>query len=257
MDAVVLQLLQTLNKMTGGSQVTDSVPQWDGNNWTPQMVGGFVSSTRIINPTTSYTAPTSCSGLWAFCVGGGGAGGGAVATNASSAAVGGGGSGGSLGVAVLNTNIGSHTLAVGTGGSGVAGGIGGIGNDTTFNNSASTLVGDGVGGQGGATAGGAAPLIALGGGSQTSFTGTGGYGLISTAASPGWILSLTQFLSGNGGPSPWGGGGREGGAVGTSQAGTAAPIGGGGGSGAQNAISQAARAGGAGGNGQIQVYAFV
>lgn len=225
----------------------------------------FVTRTKILNGTTSYTPTSGVSALLVECIGGGGAGGGAAAGTANTnTAVGQGGGGGEYTTKWVTTLVsGSHgSIAVGAGGTvGTTGNNpGGTGGTTTFTDNSSATVLTAVGGSGGS---GGATQTVLGPGTQSAGAGgTGGTG--SDFAIPGAkgffgvvvnvSASATGFFSGGGGET---GKGFGQGAVGitASGAGVAGTLYGGGGSGGGDTASTT-RQGGAGGNGLIVIEEY-
>jgi hypothetical protein len=214
---------------------------------------GLLSSTRIINPTTSYTSPAGATTLMTTAVGSGGAGGGTPATGAGAAASGGGGGGGSASLTPVVANIGTHTVAVAVGGTGVAGATGNSGASSTFKDSTATIVTQGDGGFGGVV--GIAGTNFVVNGSVGATTGTGLFVAAGAAGQHGVMQSITNFISGAGGAAGNGCGGA-GCRANSSGAGSAAILGGGGGAGAAAGVSQGTFAGGNGGNGVILVIAY-
>lgn len=219
---------------------------------------GYITSgtaqivSRLVPPTTSYTAPANTVQLTIDAVGGGGAGGGAAATGAGTGSIGGGGGGGSYGRKFLGTNIGTHTVAIGAGGTGVSGGTGNTGGTTTFKDSGGTIVASGGGGVGGAAAAAAASCTQVGGNGDSSPAGD--FVQVGCPGGPGNNVGAATLASGAGGASGIGGGGGNGrGNTGVGLAGVQGS--GGGGGGACAGASQAAQTGGAGGSGLVNVAA--
>jgi hypothetical protein len=214
-------------------------------------LGGVV--TRILNPTTSYTAPTNATCVNAEAVGSGGGGGGTPVCSSGQSAAAAGGGGGSAGIKNLTTNIGTHTVGVGAGGSGVSNSTGQTGGSTTFKDTTSVTVAIGGGGIGG-TVGVIDAPSGPGGSGDTSPTGD-----FQMAGQPGCFgisnVSLpTNFVSGMGGAA---GNGTAGGASrNNTGVGFVGNTGGGGGGGAAGGASAAVQTGGAGGNGVINVTAY-
>jgi hypothetical protein len=92
----------------------------------------LISTTYILNGTTSYTSPGNATKLDIEGWGGGGAGFGCVSSGTNAQlALGGGGGGAAWASKLLLTNLGVHTVAVGVGGAAAAG-QGSNGGDTTF-----------------------------------------------------------------------------------------------------------------------------
>jgi len=225
----------------------------------------FVTRTKILNGTTSYTPTSGVSALLVECIGGGGAGGGAAAGTANTnTAIGQGGGGGEYTTKWVTTLVsGSHgSIAVGAGGTaGTAGNNpGGNGGTTTFTDNTGATVLTAVGGTGGS---GGATQTALGPGTQASGTGgTGGTGSdFAVAGQKGGFgvvinvsASATGFFSGQGGDSGRGfGKGANG--VTASGGGTAGTGFGAGGSGGGDTASTT-RQGGAGANGLIVIEEY-
>lgn len=169
-----------------------------GGGQAPLAPGNF---SVITTGTVSYTAPPNAAGLKITQVGGGGGSGGvATVAAASGGSVAGGGGGGAE--HFLNTNIGTHTVAVGAGGSAGAAGnnAGGVGGNTTFADTASTIVCQANGGSGGvgATASATVPaVINIAAGASPSGIGQAGY--YGGYGNPGILASLTVGFSSGGG----------------------------------------------------------
>ena len=212
--------------------------------------------TVLFPGSTSYTVPTGTTELDVEGNGSGGGGGGTPATAAGQAAAGGGGGGGGYCYGRLTANIGTHTVAIGSGGAANVGGAGGAGNTTSFKDTTAATVLNANGGGGGGlgsvtvavTAGGAA---GGGGNTVTGFVhvgAPGAVGVVLNASAPsGW--------AGSGGAAARGGGGGLG-TTAFGSPGTAGGVRGGGGSGATAGAGNVARAGGAGADGVLMMTAW-
>jgi hypothetical protein len=210
------------------------------------------SQTIINQGTVSYTAPAGVRALRLRMWGGGAAGGGGLGGASIASAGSGGGAGGYLEVWITSITAGAHTVQVGAGGTGVANANGNVGTDTTFVNGATTYTAKG--GSGGIAGGAAAatPLTQIGGAGGVVST-NGDVNGAGDPGSPGLRLSGTIAVSGNGGTSEIGGGGK---AVNTDVAGNNA-IGLASGGGGACSLTAVSRAGGNGTNGLIIVEEFM
>lgn len=202
----------------------------------------------------TWTKPTDAKSVWVRMVGGGGAGGGAPTNAIGSCAMGAGGGAGEYGEGWFDASTLAATVAVtiGAAGTGVSG--------TTGNNGGTTSFGAGftaVGGTGGTTRATSPNSFGIGG----TAGGTGGVGgTYHAAGAPGgtgWG-SASLGISGEGGSSPFGGGGASirtasQPATLTGNAGTGLGSGGGGGI---TAGAGAAVAGGAGAGGYCIVITY-
>jgi len=223
--------------------------------------------TVILTGTVSYTAPTGATSLDIQCqaAGGGGKGNNSTSASSNTISIGIGGGGGGWSTKIINTNIGTHTVAVGAGGAAgsSAGGNGGTGGQTTFADTATTVVCSATGGNGGTyllptgsapsfmNSGGAGIQYVTAGGSAAAGdygrTGGGGYGMRFAAGdgvSIGGDSVLAQYYF-NAATS----------STGNFQSGAAANYGGGGTGGV--CTSTTAVAGATGGNGVIIVVSHV
>ena len=210
--------------------------------------GGRLKSIAAFTASGTWTRPDGVRFALVFAVGGGGGGGGAAGA-ASSGAAGGGGGGGGLAISLLDvTAIATRTVTVGAAGAaGAAGALGGTGGASSFGSEVVAAGGTGGGGM----AAGTTTLVAVGGlGGATS---AGDVGFSGTPGGAALRIDLDSVLSGTGGASFFGGGGRA--AVGNaaSNAGTSR---GSGGSGGVVANSATSRTGGAGAAGFVWVWEF-
>jgi len=189
-----------------------------------------------------------------YCQGGGGAGGGGAITGAGSASSGGGGQGGNYAEkwALASALAASETVTIGAGGTGVAG--------TTGNNGGTTSVGalcSASGGAGGQTSSSTTtwgtPISAT-----PITTATGDLIALGSPGTFGLVNGTSDFaLSGAGGSSMWGIGGRPVQSA-SGAAGFAASGYGGGGGGGGNSNSQGtAVAGGAGAPGRVLIDLYL
>lgn len=223
-------------KRSGGTIATDGAP------------GRLIAVTVYTTGAGNHAPNAAATALIARGVAGGGGGGGADQGVVGGFAAGGGGSsGGWFEHRISGGLAASYAYAVGTGGAGgAAGAAGGAGNDTTFG----TATAKGGGGGAGMT-GTAAPLVAGGGaatvgGSGSPFSTSGNPG------GPGVALAAGAMVGGEGGCSPYGGGGASQATNAVGNAGAGAGSGGGGGA----TDTGSTRAGGAGTEGLIIVFEY-
>lgn len=180
---------------------------------------------------------------------GGGAGGGVVASPAGEVCAGGGGAGGAYGESWLSANsvAASETVTVGTGG---AGGTGTGGNGTT--SSFGSLV-SATGGPGGGTTGTAASNAGVSGATAGSETVVGDLAIAGGGGGAGARQPSGVSISGTGGSSFLGNGGRGTAAAGALVGGNNAQGFGGGGGGAVSGTTNNAAANGGDGTGGIVI----
>lgn len=209
-----------------------------------------LSQTILLSGSGTYTSLPGCRAAFVRYVAGGGAGGSADGATTSTGAGAGGQSGG-WGEKMLSPLAASYAYSVGVGGTpGAAGNTaGGNGADTTFG----TLTAKGGTGGGGSGVAGTAVLITQGGGSGIAGTN----GDLNAPGDPGGAgirLSAAVAVSGEGGKTPFGPGGK--GNI-THLAGNAAPANSGGGGGGALALNtNADLQGGAGGSGVIVITEY-
>jgi hypothetical protein len=214
---------------------------------------GRLMSIQVFTGSSSgtYTTPANISAIWVRMCGGGGGGGGAAQAASQSAAGGGGGAGSYLEKYITSPSA-TYAYTVGAGGAG-----GTAGNNAGSNGTASTfgtsLLTAGRG-NGGAGCPASASIQAVTGGSAVLSTG-GDINGMGAAGFPGYTLSITLAISGQGGASVWGqgGGARIAEAAGLPSSATGL-IGGGGSGGVCTGTT--ARAGGPGSDGAIIVFEF-
>jgi hypothetical protein len=221
----------------------------NGTNFLSTATGGILVGVRILNAAGTYTPSTDVTRIFIRMVGGGGAGGGV--SNTRSGAGGGGGAGAYTERLIAVTNT-AYNYTLGAGGTGAATAAGGNGTATSITIGATTITAPF--GYGGAyTAGSTTNKFAAGGAGGLA----GANGDVIVAGEPGQagmtFSSGTLASSGNGGSSPFGGGGK--GQVGVSVAGIAGTGYGSGGGGAC-AASNTANAGGAGRPGVIIIWEY-
>lgn len=210
--------------------------------------GGLVGIQTFASSGT-YTPSAGTSSVVVELVGGGGAGGGCAATSGSQGSAGSGGSSGSYARARLTTGFAGLSVTVGAGGAATsAASRGNAGTASTFGSLVTA-----PGGLGGMPGFATTPGIVVGG-SDAGPASTGG-NLVNTAGNPGhhgFVLGLTAVVGGNGGGSPFGGGGSGGG----NGAGLSGLAPGAGGGGASSIASSGARNSGPGANGIVIVYEY-
>lgn len=244
--------------MTVFRQDTGALEVYFGGAWTGLAgAGGYQYLTTIAYDSSGTFVKANYPGLRAVrfnCQGGGGAGGGAGITGAGSASAGGGGQGGNYAekFVVATALAASVTVTRGAGGAGVAGLDGS--NGATTSCGSHCIAGGGAGGvTGGTTATWSTSISAT-----PITTATGDLIRLGSPGGFGIIHGASDFaLSGEGGSSMWGIGGRPV-QSGTGAAGFAGGGHGGGGGGAGNSNSQGStRAGGAGTNGRVLIDLYV
>ena len=232
-----------------------SLPVWgDGTNINSAApVGRLINVQRFISSGT-YTPTPGTQMVVVTVVGGGGAGGGGFATSAGTYAVGSGGGSGALVKALFTTGFSGAAVVVGAGGAGISGAQGGNGNASSFAGAAMSAPGGG----GGNTATAPTSSSSVSGQGAQASVGiiTAGVPILVCAGQPGLVgYTLAGFgvISGQGGPSPLGGGG---GANTSSGVGNSALTPGAGGAGSANNVSQPNIVGGAGASGLVIVEEF-
>jgi hypothetical protein len=220
----------------------------NGTNWASTSASGILVDVKILTASGNYTPTSGVTKVFIRMVGGGGAGGGVNAT--SSGAGGGGGAGGYTEKLIAVTNT-SYSYTIGTAGAGNSGAAGGNGGATSITIGSAITANGGTGGS--YTAGSETNKFAAGGAGGTAGSG----GDLMVAGQPGeagmTFSSATLASSGNGGSSPFGGGGK--GRVNATAAGIAGTGYGAGGGGAC-AIANTANAGGAGTAGVIIIWEY-
>jgi ribosomal protein S11 len=212
------------------------------------------SNTTVLKAGTSFTVNSTTHFIVVELVGGGGGGGGA---SANAADVGGGGGSGGYAMKFFPvTPSAAYTYAIGAGGTAgpSTGGVAGAGGASSFTVSGVTVTANGGSG-GNYMAGSTAANVTFGGAGATVST-NGDVNGAGDPGQPGIKLTTSMGMSGAGGSSVWGGGGKgRDYPSGTNVAGNAGAGCGGGGSGGLS--GGAARAGGAGAQGCITVWEYV
>lgn len=219
-------------------------------------ISGRLLAIQTFTANGTYTPTAGANRALVEVVGAGGGSGGSVVTTASQIAIGQSGNGGAYGLVWISSGLASQSVTVGTAGAaGAAGAAGGAGTASSFGSIVSCAGGNG---------GGA-------GSAQSSFPGASYYNTTAATcsgsgtfikkipgafASPGLILSLSNYWPGAGGLSPLGVGGVWA-STGSTSAAVAASGYGAGASGAASGASQAsALAGAAGAQGIVIVYEY-
>lgn len=226
----------------------------DGSNWLIVAANIAPRITEYLSGSGTFTPSPGSFHFEIWACAGGGAGGGTPATGGANSAVGGGGStGASVHCYLTRAEMGaSRAYAVGAAGSGVSGADGGAGGNTTFGTTGAVFSLNGGAGGIASTAGTAVGGVnGVDGGTGTLSIGKGEV----QGGAPGGNgarIAATACISGEGGSSPYGGGGKS---V-NNAAGNAASGRGAGGGGASSGISQSARLGGAGTAGFIRIKEF-
>lgn len=217
--------------------------------------GYRIRSRVIYTSSTTYTKPSDVTALLVRVQGGGGGGGGAKLDGTGGGCSAGGGSGG-FAESFITSPGASYAVTVGGGGAGgsSAGGDGGSGGGSSFGSVA--IAGGGGGGFG--NDGNAGDFnYAASGGSRGSAS-AGDILRVGEGGGPALKISSTARVSGGGGNSLYGGGGRP--RAGANSGSTVTPEGGGGrGAGGAGAVSSTTVgvAGGAGAGGLVEVWEFV
>ncbi len=229
----------------------------DGTNINLDRAPGTLIGTQVFVAGGIYTPTLGTNSIIVEGAGGGGGGGGCPATTATQQATAGGGVGGNWARARFTSGFAGAAVAIGAGGSAGATGsnAGGAGGTTSFGSGGTMLtIQGGIGGAGG-TASAATVSIFASVTNPSAPTVAGGVLLGSARGSSGTgniVLSLTSILSGTGGDSPFGVGGRPvQGAPGSPGIGNGA-----GGGGCSQTPSQAGSAGGAGTIGILYIYEY-
>lgn len=213
---------------------------------------GVLGAEHIYTGNDTWTKPAGLKFVIVEVQAGGGSGGGGVLNGGSGAGIGGGGGAGGYGMSKLLAADLAATVAVtvGAGGAAVSTTAGNAGNTSSFGTHVVT-----AGGSGGGISNSAPPSISLG-----SNGGTVSAGQIQVPGAPGIAAvaqSATKAVSGSGGSSRFGGGGRavgsNGGVDTTGIAGTGKGSGGGG---AINFDNSSAAASGAGTDGIVIVREY-
>lgn len=241
--------LMTIAGMTANGTIDTATSSQYYDALLAAVPGRMIGTPRIITA-SGTVVPTAGTKLWRVRgVGGGGGGGGAVATNSTQVAAGAGGASGSWFETIFTAaQIGSGIAVIvgGGGAGGTAGTTGGFGGGTII--STVTAPGGQPGAAGGAisTTVNAATSGGLPGGTTTGATILNSNGM---QGGHGFTFNSTT-LSGSGGSSPYGAGGRQAGAA---QPGSGYGAGGGGG---QNNISSAASPGAAGSPGVLIIEEY-
>ncbi len=239
-----------LLECTGGALQVAPATQSQHAMQLGQAVGRLLN-VQIFTANGTYTPTPGTTSIVVEQVGGGGGSGGTSATGSGTISVTGGGGAGAYAHARFTTGFSGAAVTVGAGGTaGTAGaGAGGTGGTTSFGALLSCAGGGGSGGRGAfapsniSVSGGGAALPANGNIVRSRGKDGGN----------GFTISLTDFISGVGGDTPFGPGAT---AVNATYAGQTATTYGSGAGGAATGISAAAQAGGVGGPGVVIIYEF-
>lgn len=208
---------------------------------------------QIFTATDTWEKPAGARIIRVQVQAGGGAGGGCVATAASSVCAGGGGSGGAYGESWISANVigSSETVTVGTGGAGGTG-TGGNGTTSSFGSHVSA-----TGGVGGGSTGTGASNAGISGAVSTSQVIVGDLAIPGCGGGSGARQPSGVSISGTGGASHLGSGGRGTAAAGAVVAGNPGTGYGGAGGGAVSGTSaNAAADGGNGTDGVVIVTTY-
>ncbi len=246
----------TLNVGTSANNVvqldgTAKLPAVDGSQLTnipvPASSGRLLRAPQILTSGTSYTTPAGCNTLYVEAVGGGGAGGsGSSGPDVFDAGCGAGGGAGGYAAKYFSVSPSTaYSYAIGAGGAASSGN----GGNTTFTVGVVTLSGNGGGGGEGGddNSSGDGGAGGTGTNGDINVMGGGGGGGISTSGGTNSI----RAVSGAGGCSFFGGGGRSREAQNAGVAGASGGGGSGGSSTNANTVS-----GGAGGAGLIRIWEY-
>lgn len=246
------QVVNGVTLTTAGG--TDNFLRADGTYSTPNGTRGLINI-RFLTSGTTYTPTAGTTRAVIHLLGGGGGGGGTTGINSGSGAGAGGGAGGYV-IEHLTGVTGTYAYTIGAAGTAGAAtsGTGGTGGATTFVNGGTTFTASGgVGGLGAAAVTTATATVPVQGG----LGGAASNGDVNASGEGGAIgmhFTAATSVSGKGGTSELGAGGRQLIST-TSQAGTAgAGFGAGGGGGVSSGNTNAA--GGAGSAGIIIIYEY-
>lgn len=214
-------------------------------------VTGLLLGIRVFTATGTYTPTTGTTKVLVMGQGAGGGGGGAPATSAGNVGVSGGGGAGGVGEIFLTTGFSGATVTIAPGGAGGVGASAGAPAGTSSFGAVLNL----TGGSGGGTGPNASLSFAFGG------QGGGSSGGLFVGGGANGDTAISTFVqgyavSGRGGASNYGSGGRSVFSGGGAAVGEAATGCGAGGSGAVNYGASTAQNGGAGTGGIIFVYEY-
>lgn len=210
---------------------------------------GGLLNVQVFTATAAYTPTAGTVSIVVEAVGGGGGGGGCGAPGVGTSAAGGGGAGG-FAIGRITTGFSGVTVTIGAGGAGASAGAnnGTAGGATTFGSVLSA--GGGSGGLG-VAAGGANPRSVNGGAGGSASGSSSLMGIAGEQGGLGYAYNNVILYSGEGGSSPYGGGGVEVNTNSTGSAGTGKGAGGSGGG-----TGSAAVGGGAGTDGICLIYEY-
>jgi hypothetical protein len=239
---------QNLGVGANGSFLMTDSAQSLGAKWVPGYVLG---SRQIFTASGTWTRPSGCRAIFVECLGGGAGGGGSYTTTAGQTSPTSGGGAGTYCEKLITAPSASETVTVGAGGGG--GAIATIGSNGGTSSFGAIL--SAPGGGGGNTA---APSTGVRNVNPdaNNYVATGGD--INQSGQPGssGFSSPTPCVSGQGGSTKYGGGGRMLASSSTALAGAVAMAYGAGGGGAVNAATGTGTVGGSGASGIIIVWEY-
>jgi hypothetical protein len=236
----------------------ESLTYEDGCGWMVMDAAGALKvnaatgrflRTTLLTSGTSFTTGVDTNTIFVRLVGGGAGGAGCTSVAAAASAGGGGGAGSYAEKQFTVTPNTAYTYAIGTAGAGASGALGGNGGNTTFAVSGVTVTAPG--GTGAPVATAATSLTAYVGGTGGVAATNGDVNASGEPGSPGVVLIVATpiLVSGNGGSSQFGSGGKSISAVGNGNNATGFGAGGGGAATGASAV----RTGGSGTAGCIVV----
>lgn len=217
---------------------------------TALKTSGSLIATRVFTANTAYEATEGTNAIEVIVVGGGGGGGGSAAMSASQFAGGGGGGSGGWGVSRLIADFDGEAITVGASG---AGGIGAANGSAGGTSSFGALI-SATGGAGGSFGAAATVGNTQVGGQGGTCEGANLYSSTGESGLPSIAFSSANMVSGAGGSSMLGAGGRS--LASATADGVAGGGKGGGGGGAVGQNSAAARTGGAGAPGVVIIREY-